>query len=136
MVKEFTTYLTFDGNCRQAMEFYKRCLGGELYLMPLSEAPGKTPKDAKDRIMHANLRNGSMALMASDRWGDPPYQTGNNFAICIAPESLAETEKLFAALGEKGSVTMALQDTFWGARFGTITDQFGINWMFNFEKPK
>jgi PhnB protein len=100
-MKEVSTYLTFDGNCRQAMEFYKRCLGGELYLMPFSEAPGEMPKDAKNRIMHANLRNGSIALMASDRWGDHPYQTGNNFAICIAPESLAETEKLFAELGEK-----------------------------------
>jgi PhnB protein len=135
-MKEVSTYLTFDGNCRQAMEFYKRCLGGELYLMPFSEAPGEMPKDAKDRIMHANLRNGSIALMASDRWGDHPYQTGNNFAICIAPESLAETEKLFAELGEKGTVTMALQDTFWGARFGTLVDQFGIHWMFNFEKPR
>jgi len=135
-MKEITTYLTFDGNCRQAMEFYKRCLGGELNLMPLSEAPGESPEDAKDRIMHANLRNGSIALMASDRWGDHPYQQGNNFSICIAPESLAETENLFAALGEKGKVTMALQDTFWGARFGTLVDQFGINWMINFEKPK
>jgi len=135
-MKEMSTYLTFDGNCRQAMEFYKRCLGGELFLMPLSEAPGETPKDAKDLIMHANLRNGSLALMASDRWGDHPYQAGNNFSICIAPESLEEAEKLFAALGEKGKVTMPLQDTFWGARFGTLADQFGINWMVNFEKPK
>jgi PhnB protein len=135
-MKELSTYLTFDGDCRQAMEFYKRCLGGELHLMPLSEAPGETPKDARDRIMHANLRNGSINLMASDRWGDHPFQTGNNFAICIATESLAETERLFTDLAEKGTVTMALQDTFWGARFGTLIDQFGINWMFNFEKPK
>jgi PhnB protein len=135
-VKDLTTYLTFDGNCRQAMEFYKRCLGGELFLMPLSEAPGETPKNAKDLIMHANLRNGSIALMASDTWGDHPFQRGNNFSICISPESLAEAEKLFASLGEKGTITMALQDTFWGARFGTLTDQFGINWMVNFEKPK
>ena len=135
-MKELSTYLTFDGNCRQAMEFYKRCLGGELFFMPFSEAPGETPKEAKDLIMHANLRNGSIALMASDRWGDHPYQAGNNFSICIAPESLEETEKLFAALGEKGKVTMPLQDTFWGARFGTLADQFGINWMVNFEKPK
>jgi len=135
-MKEVTTYLTFDGNCRQAMEFYKRCLGGELFLMPLSEAPGETPLEAKDRIMHANLKNGSISLMASDRWGDHPYLKGDNFALCIAPESIEETEKLFGALGEKGKVTMALQDTFWGARFGTLVDQFGINWMFNFEKPK
>src|SRR4029078_13236702 len=85
VMKEMSTYLTFDGNCRQAMEFYKRCLGGELFLMPLSETPEETQKDAKDLIMHATLRNGSIALIASDRWGDHPYQAGNNFSICIAP---------------------------------------------------
>ena len=59
-MKGITTYLTFDGNCRQAMEFYKRCLGGELFLMPVSESPGEAPKEAKDRIMHAYLKNGSL----------------------------------------------------------------------------
>jgi PhnB protein len=61
---------------------------------------------------------------------------GNNFSICINCESLQEVEGLFTSLGEKGKVTMPLQDTFGGARFGTLTYQFGINWMFNFEKPK
>jgi len=65
-----------------------------------------------------------------------PFKQGTNFSICLNPESLAEAEKVFSALAEKGKVTMPLQDTFWGARFGMLTDQFGINWMFNFEKPK
>ena len=135
-MKGITTYLTFDGNCREAMTFYKRCLGGELLLMPVSDAPGETPKEAKDRIMHASLKNGSVSLMASDRWLDHPFQQGDNFAICVAPESLEETEKLFVSLGENGKVTSPLQDTFWGARFGTLMDQFGIHWMFNFENSK
>ena len=133
---EINTYLVFDGDCRQAMEFYKRCLGGELFLMPVSDAPVEAPKEAKDRIMHAALKNGSVMLMGADRWLGMPYQQGDNFSICIAPESIEETEKLFAALGEKGKVTSPLQNTFWGARFGTLVDQFGINWMFNFEKPQ
>ncbi len=135
-MKGITTYLTFDGNCRQAMEFYKRCLGGELFLMPVGESPVEAPKEAKDRIMHASLKIGSLNLMGADHWLGTPHQPGNNFAICITPESLDETEKLFASLGQSGKVTMALQDTFWGARFGTLVDQFGIHWMFNFEKPK
>ncbi|HLQ78781.1 MAG TPA: VOC family protein [Terriglobia bacterium] len=135
-MKEITTYLVFDGNCRQAMEFYKRCLGGELFLMPVSEAPVEAPQEAKDRIMHAFLKSGPIALMGSDRWPGMPYQRGDNFSICIAPESIEETEALFAAMGEKGKITSPLQDTFWGARFGTLVDQFGINWMLNFEKPK
>ncbi len=135
-MKEMSTYLSFDGNCRQAMEFYKKCLGGELFLMPVGESPVEAPKEAKDRIMHASLKIGSLSLMAADRWMDHPFHPGNNFAICIVPETLQETEKLFAALSENGKVGMELQDTFWGARFGTVVDQFGISWMLNFENPK
>jgi PhnB protein len=135
-MKELTTYLKFDGNCRQAMKFYERCLGGELHMMPFSEVPGDHPKEAKDRIMHARLAKGSISLMASDTMPGPPLTLGNNVDLCVDCESLQEIEKLFAALGENGKVTMTLQDTFWGARFGMLTDQFGIHWMFNFEKPK
>jgi PhnB protein len=135
-MKEIITYLNFDGNTREAMTFYKRCLGGELQLMPFSEVPGDFPKEAKDRIMHARLANGSAVLMASDTMPGMPFKQGSNFAICVNCETLQELEKFFTALGEKGKVTMPLQDTFWGARFGMLTDQFGINWMFNFEQPK
>ena len=136
-MKQILTYLNFDGNCREAMTFYARCLGGELYIMPFSEAPMDTRKEDKDRIMHATVsKNGTALLMASDTMPGTPFQQGTNFAICVAPESLEETERLFNAISENGKVTMPLQDTFWGARFGMLTDQFGINWMFNFEKPK
>jgi len=135
-MKGMSAYLTFDGNCRQAMEFYKKCLGGELYLMPVGESPVETPKEAKDKIMHASLKNGPISLMSADRWMDHPFQPGNNFAICIVPETLQETERIFAALSENGKVGMELQDTFWGARFGTLVDQFGIQWMLNFENSK
>jgi PhnB protein len=135
-MKEIITYLNFDGNCREAMKFYERCLGGELQLMPFSEVPGDLPKEAKDRIIHARLAKGSAVIMASDTMPGTHFQQGNNFSICLNCESLEETERFFSALGEKGKVTMPLQDTFWGARFGMLTDQFGVNWMFNFEKPK
>jgi PhnB protein len=133
-VKEIVTYLNFDGNCGEAMKFYEKCLGGELHLMPFSETNVDHPKEAKDRIIHARLRNGSAVLMASDTMPGMPFQQGNNFAVCIQCESLEEIEQVFTAIGEKGKVTMPLQDTFWGARFGMLTDRFGINWMFNFEK--
>jgi PhnB protein len=135
-MKEVVTYLNFDGNCREAMEFYKKCLGAELSLMPFSEIPGDKPKDADHRIMHARLTKGTTLLMASDTMPGRPPQPGNNFSISIQTESLPETERLFQALSEKGQVTMPLQDTFWGARFGMLTDQFGIQWMLNFEHPK
>ena len=135
-MKGMTTYLNFDGNCREAMKFYQQCLDGELYLMPFSEVPFDYPKEAKDRIMHARLRNGSLALMASDIMPGMQFHQGNNFSICIDCESNEVIERLFAALGKNGKVTMALHDAFWGSRFGMVSDQFGVGWMFNFEKPK
>ena len=135
-MKEMVTYLNFDGNARDAMQFYARCLQGELLLMPFSDANVDAPQEARDRTMHAKLTKGSCVLMASDIMPGMPFQRGNNFYICLNCESLEETERVFAALGEKGKVTMPLQDTFWGARFGLITDQFDVNWMFNFEKTR
>lgn len=137
-MKQINTYLTFDGNCREAMSFYEKCLGGQLFLMPFSQAPCDLPPeaaDAKDRIMHACLSNGKAMLMASDTMPGMPFQAGNNFSINIACESQEEAERLFAALGENGKVIMPLQQTFWAARFGMLTDRFGINWMFNLEEP-
>jgi PhnB protein len=135
-MKDINTYLTFDGNCREAMTFYEKCLGAELHMMPFSQAPHEFPKEQKDLIMHAQLKKGSAVLMASDGMGDAPVRQGNNFSVAIQCDSLQEIEKLFTAFSEKGTVVMPLQDQFWGARFGMLTDQFGIQWMFNFELPK
>jgi len=135
-MKEVVTYLNFDGNCGEAMQFYGKCLGAELQMMPFADTPGSSPA-AKDRIMHARLTKGpSSLLMASDTQPGMPLQQGNNFSVSVHCESIQELDKYFAALSEKGTVTMPLQDTFWGARFGMLTDQFGVRWMFNFEHPK
>lgn len=87
--------------------------------------------------MHARLSKGPSALlMASDIQPGMPFQPGTNFSVSIHCESVQEIDQLFAALRENGKVSMPLQDTFWGARFGMLTDQFGIHWMFNFDHPK
>ena len=134
------TYLIFDGTCKKAMEFYKKCLGGVLYLSTYGEAPGSDknlPKEFKDRIIHARLTIKSEVLMASDRHpGAPPMKSGNNFFVSINCDKVDETEKIFKALSEKGKVDMPLQETFFAVRFGMLTDQFGIKWMLNLEKPK
>ncbi len=129
--------MNFNGNCREAMKFYQRCLGGELSIMPFSEAPGDFPKEAKDRVMHARVtKDGTTLLMASDTMPGSNFVQGTNFSISIDCQSAEETDRLFNAFSENGKITMPLQDAFWGARFGILRDQFGINWMFNFEKPK
>jgi len=137
-MKAINVYLTFDGNCREAMEFYKKCFGGELYMMRFSEAPAdlKLPKKSKDRIIHAKLTAGSAVLMASDTMPGMEFQHGNNFSVYVDCESEQEIKKLFAAVGKNGKVTMPLQDTFWGAYFGVLIDRFGIGWMFSLEKRR
>ena len=136
-MKAIVTYLNFNGNCREAMKFYQRCLGGELSIMPFSEAPGDFPKEAKDRVMHARVtKDGTTLLMASDTMPGSNFVQGTNFSISIDCQSAEETDRLFNAFSENGKITMPLQDAFWGARFGMLRDKFGINWMFNFEKPK
>ncbi len=136
-MKGIVTYLNFDGNCREAMQFYAKCLGAELQMTPFSDMPGNPAPQAKDRIMHARLTKGSSELlMASDTQPGMPFQQGSNFSVSVQCESVQEIDALFAALSEKGKISMPLQDTFWGARFGMLTDQFGIHWMFNFDHPK
>jgi PhnB protein len=132
-------FLSFDGNCREAMEFYQKCFEGELFLMPFSDAPGNfSHSEPKDHILHSTLKNGngSEILMAADSWAGTPHQLGNNFTVMIQSDNVDETERLFAGLGEGGKATMPLQETFWAARFGALTDRFGIQWTFNCAVPK
>lgn len=135
-MKEINTYLTFNGNCREAMEFYAKCLGAELHVMKFSDAPIDAPIAAKERIMHARLAKGQAVVMASDTMPGMPFQQGNNFSIALGCDNLQECEQMFSAFAENGKVIMPLQETFWALRFGMITDQFGINWMFNADKPQ
>jgi PhnB protein len=134
-MRSIDSYLFFDGNCRQAMEFYAKCLGGELHLMKYSDAPN-CPQGSEDKVMHAAISKGTSNLMASD-WAAPaPIQLGNNFSLCVNCDSREEIESLFNSIGEGGQITMPLADAFWGSHFGMLTDKFGVTWMFNFELPK
>ncbi len=129
-----TPYLAFNGNCREAMEFYKTVFGGELHMQTFGEAPMDSAEADKARIMHAQLSKDKFMLMASDGMPDQPVQFGNNVTISVHPESKEETEKYFNKLAEGGQTTMPLSDTFWGAYFGMLTDKYGMPWMFNFQK--
>jgi PhnB protein len=94
------------------MKFYERCLGGELHLIPFSEGPEEFSKAAKDRVLHAAVvKDGVALIMASDAMPSTPFNQGNNFSICMSPDSPQEFERLFSAFSEKGKVTMPLQDT-------------------------
>jgi PhnB protein len=135
-VKEINAYLIFDGKCGEAMQFYAKSLGAELQMMKFSDGPSQAPPEVRDRIMHARLAKGPAVLMASDDMSPTAVHEGNNFFVAINCETVEEIERFFAAIGEKGTIKMPLQQTFWAARFGMLTDQFGVNWMFSLEKPK
>ena len=135
-MKNVHAYLNFDGNCREAMTFYAKCLGAELHTVPFSQMPGDLPPGAGDRLMHSSVTKGSVTIMASDTMPGMTLTQGNDFHLCVVPDSQEETDRLFAALGEGGTVLMPLADQFWGAYFGMLKDRFGVQWMFNFERQK
>ncbi len=129
-------YLTFDGNCREAFEFYRSVFGGEFTACePFSAgAPHVQVSEAEqDWIMHVSLPVGSSVLMGSDVAGGfgPPFAAGNNFSISVQAESREQCDGLIAKLSEGGRVTMPMADAFWGSYFGMCTDRFGISWMFS-----
>jgi PhnB protein len=133
-MKSFIPYLNFNGNAKDVMSFYAKCLGGELQVMPFGDEAGP---ENKGRTLHACLTvGGAPVVMASDCPPGMPLTPGNNITINIPCDTLEEIERLFVALGENGKVIMPLGDQFWGARFGMLNDQFGIPWMFNYELPK
>lgn len=136
-------YLTFNGNCKEAFDFYKSVFGGEYpYIgtfgeMPLQEGMPVSEED-KNKIMHISLPiSQETMLMGSDAgggWGEK-LKEGNNFSLSLNANSREEADKLFNGLSVGGSVTMPPAETFWGAYFGMWTDKFGINWMINYDDP-
>lgn len=133
-MRGFNTYLNFDGNTREAMTFYKQCLDAELDMQTFGDIPvGGGPPGSENRVMHARLAKGGAVIMASDSVAGSKVVTGNNFFINIDCETVAEQDKYFKALSSGGTVMMPLQETFWGARFGMLSDKFGVQWMLNCE---
>ncbi len=132
-------YLNFDGNASEAMDFYKSVFGGEFsHSQKMAEAPGmeNLPEDEKNRVMHISLPlKGGIILMASDIIPSMGHTLshGNSVQITLSPESREEADELFNGLSEGGEIEMEMQDTFWGAYFGSFKDKYGIPWMINFE---
>ena len=135
------TYLTFNGNCEEAFNFYKNAFKTEIAMMSkFSEMPEDPkhpiPEEHKNRVMHVTLPVSEHAmLLGSDtggEWGGN-FKQGNNFSVSIGTDSQEEADRLFAALSEGGGVIMPMNKTFWESYFGMFTDKFGINWMVSFD---
>ncbi len=131
-------YLTFEDNCREVFDFYRSVFGGEYLII---QTFGDGPADMgildseRDRIMHATISIGDSFLMGSDSASSfaPPPTVGDNFSLSYTSSSREEADELFAKLSTDGTVTMPLQETFWGSYFGSCTDKFGINWQLDHE---
>ena len=133
-----STYLNFDGNCREAFEFYRSVFGGEFDIIEsFRNGPDDmgVPEEEMDNIMHVSFPIGDSVLMGSDLPSGfgMTLAPGNNFSISVSPDSREEADRLFGSLSEGGAVTMPLADMFWGSYFGACTDKFGINWQVNCE---
>lgn len=135
-------YLNFDGKAEEAFNFYKSVFGGEFQggIFRMKDAPGteKLSDEEKNRVMHIALPIGGDLLMASDIIPSMGHKLieGNNNYVSVFPDSRDETERLFNGLSVGGNIEMALEDTFWGAYFGSFTDKFGVRWMINYQKPE
>ena len=136
-------YLTFDGTCEEAFNFYKSVFGGDFPMvgkfgdMPPQEGMPPISDEVKNRIMHMSLPiSAETVLMGSDTMpGIHDNQVGNNISLSINTDSREESDRVFNGLSAGGKVSMPLADTFWGAYFGMWTDKFGINWMVNYDDP-
>ncbi|PWA07342.1 VOC family protein [Flavobacterium psychrotolerans] len=137
-----STYLNFPRNTEEAFQFYKSVFGGEFGNggiarfgdIPHQEGMPPMAEEDKKLVMHIELPIlGGHVLMATDAPESLGFKVifGNNSYINLEPDTKSETKKLFDALSAGGTITMELQDMFWGAYYGSCTDKFGVNWMFN-----
>lgn len=127
-------YLMFNGNCREAFEYYADCLGGNIKAMlSFKEMPDQSEvnPDMADYIMHACLQIGKLEIMGSDDPND--YQVPQGFHVQLTFNEPEKAEDAFAQLAGGGNITMPMSETFWAERFGMLVDRFGIPWMVNCE---
>lgn len=133
-MKQLNVYLCFSGNCEEALNFYKDCLGGEIVsLQRFGDAPMESAEADKQRVMHAEFKAEGIYFMASDSMPGQTLRSGEMVQLSINLTDAAEQENIFQKLSAGGNVDMPLQDTFWGASFGMLTDKYGIKWMLNRE---
>ena len=138
------TYLTFNGNCEEAFNFYKSVFGVEFsYISKFKDMPEDPnfpiAESDKENIMHVSLPISKEAvLMGSDTNGDLKnnFKQGNNFSISINADNKTEADRLFTELSQDGNIIMPMNKTFWDSYFGMLTDKFGIQWMVSFDEVK
>jgi PhnB protein len=135
-ILNLTPYILFDGDCHQAMEFYKSCFGGELTSIKVKDSPAKDymPAVQQEKTIHARLKSGNVEIAASD-WLrlDRTRIPGNTVCLYLSGGTFQEWKALFAKLSEDAEVTDPLKETFHGV-YGALNDKCGVRWMFQAAK--
>ena len=128
-------YLSFDGNTREAMEFYRDVFGGDLRISTFGEF-GQADSAEADKIMHAQLEtDNGFTLMASDTPAGMPRNPGDTISISLSGDDAGQLRGYWDKLSEGGTVTMPLEKQMWGDEFGMCVDRFGVAWMVNIGQP-
>jgi PhnB protein len=138
-IRQLNPYLTFNGTAEQAIKLYESALGARSEnVMRFGDGAGGMPVAPadKNRVMHAVLKLGGGTLMLSDSMSAQPAPTESNVTVTLDFDDVADMTHKFDALAKGGQITMPLNDTFWGAKFGMLTDAYGVKWMFNCETRK
>ena len=136
-MKNVNVYLNFGGKAEEALNFYKDCMGGEIVSMQrYGDSPMDMPKEMKSRVMHAEFKSEGVYFMASDGQPGQPLTAGNVVSLSLNLDDRDEQTQIFDKLSDGGNVMMPLSDQFWGARFGMLTDKYGVNWMLNCHTEK
>lgn len=134
-------YLNFNGNCREAVEFYAKVFGNsDPQIMTFGEAPPNPdyplPEEAKALVMHARLNVDGSNVMFSDVFPGMPFTPGNNISLALVTRNEEDVKSWFQQLKEGGTVTMDLQQTFWSKLYGSLKDKFGIEWQVSLESAE
>ena len=130
---DFEPYIFFDGNCEEALNFYKGVFGGEITsISRWKDAPPEPDMSPEfgDRVMHSTFKSPAVNFMASDARPTTKYGVGR-ISLSLATQDETEARRVFDALSKGGEVEMPLENTFWGALFGMFTDKYGVDWMVN-----
>lgn len=137
-----TSYLTFNGNCRQAMTFYRDCLGGELLLetigdsLPATMKGARIPCEMKLLVVQATLIRGELVIVGTDMGNERQIVKGNAVAMLLNCDSEAEAREAYRKLSDGGQQTHPLEDSIWGSLCGDLCDRFGNNWLIQFNSDK
>ena len=134
MATRVSPYLRFNGNCREAMQFYKECIGGELTLMTVAESPEKShmPTENPNHVFHSSLTSGSIELLGSDMAPKGGLLKGNTMALALECASEQEMWRFFAKLSAGGRVGFSVAPASWGGLYGQLVDRFGNEWMLTY----